>query len=73
MQAEIQELARQKPAQTLAAAFGVGLLVHLLPTRVVIGTVTALGALMVRPVLMTLGVTKAIELCQNSKSTPPTP
>ena len=33
----------------------------------------ALGALLVRPVLLTLGLTKAVELCQNCKSNPNTP
>lgn len=69
MMAEIQELARKEPTKAVAVAFGVGLLVHLVPTRFLVGTVTAVGALLVRPVLLTLGLTKAVELCQNCKTT----
>ena len=73
MIAEIEDFARREPTQAVAVAFGVGLLVHLVPTRILVGTVTALGALLVRPVLLTLGLTKAMELCQNCKSNPNTP
>lgn len=67
---EIKELARREPAKAVAAAFGVGLLVNLLPTRVVAGTVTAVGAVLIRPVLLSLGVTKAMELCCQNKPNP---
>lgn len=60
---EIKEQARREPAKAVAAAFGAGLLINLLPTRVVAGTVTAVAAVLIRPVLLSLGVTKAMELC----------
>lgn len=65
---EIKELARREPAKAVAAAFGVGLLINLLPTRVLAGTVTAVGAVLLRPVLLSLGVTKAMELCCQNKT-----
>lgn|GEM_PF-714137 len=52
-------------------AFGIGLLINLLPTRVIIGTVTAIGVTLLRPTLLILGMTKALEICCN-KNPPPT-
>ncbi len=60
---ELREFARREPAQTFAAAVGIGLLINLLPPRWVTGTVAVVGAALVRPVLLSLGVTKAMELC----------
>ena len=60
---DLKELARREPAQAVAAAIGVGLLINLLPSRMVTGTVAIVGAALVRPVLLSLGVTKAMELC----------
>ena len=65
---EIKELARREPAKAVAAAFGVGLLINLLPPRVLAGTVTAVGAVLIRPALLSLGVTKAMELCCQNKT-----
>ena len=53
----------------MAAAVGAGLLINLLPTRWVAGTAAVVGALLVRPVLLSLGVTKAMELCCKNSST----
>ncbi|MFN0076009.1 MAG: hypothetical protein ACKVY0_06005 [Prosthecobacter sp.] len=60
---DIKAFARREPGTAVAAALGVGLLINLLPTRVLAGTVTVVGAALVRPVLLSLGVTKAMELC----------
>jgi len=59
---DLKEFARREPAQAVAAAIGVGLLINLLPSRMVTGTVAIVGAALVRPVLLSLGVTKAMEL-----------
>ena len=67
--ADIKAFAQREPGQAVAAAIGAGVLINLLPTRLVIGTVTVMGALLVRPVLLSLGVTKAMELC--CQNTPP--
>lgn len=61
---EVKEFARREPVATVAVACGVGLLVHLLPNKWVAGAATALGAMLVRPVILSLGLTKAVELCQ---------
>jgi hypothetical protein len=70
---DLREFARREPAQTFAAAIGIGLLINLLPSRLVTGTVAIVGAALVRPVLLSLGVTKAMELCCQKSSTPPQP
>ena len=62
---ELQAYSLREPTHTLAVAFGVGLLINLLPARVVTGALTAVGSLVVRPALLSLGITKALELyCQ---------
>lgn len=67
--ADIKSFAQREPGQAVAAAIGAGVLINLLPNRLVIGTVTVVGALLVRPVLLSLGVTKAMELCCQNSST----
>ena len=62
---EMKAYARREPTQALAAALGVGLMVNLLPTRVVAGTVSTVGAAVLRPILISLGIAKAIELTCN--------
>lgn len=70
---DLTEFSRREPAQAFAAAVGVGLLINLLPARMVAGTVAIIGAALVRPVLLSLGVTKAMELCCQKSSNPPQP
>lgn len=70
MLGDIKEFARREPAKAVAAAFGTGLLINMLPTRAVIGTVTAVGVMFMRPVLLSLGVTKVMELCCQKITTP---
>ena len=60
---DIKSFAQREPGQAVAAAVGVGMLINLLPTRVVAGTAALVGAALVRPLLLSLGVTKAMELC----------
>lgn len=62
---DIKSYARREPTQAIALAVGVGLLVNLVPTRVVAGTVSTVGAALLRPILISLGITKAIELTCN--------
>ncbi len=69
MLGDIKQFARREPGQAMAAAVGVGLLINLLPTRMVAGTAAVMGAMLVRPVLLSLGVTKALELCCQKSST----
>ena len=56
---EAEEFAKREPAKALACAFGTGLLLHLLPTR----ATTAVFSALVRPVLLCLGLIKAMEVC----------
>jgi hypothetical protein len=70
---DIKAFAQREPAQAVALAFGVGLLVNLLPTRVVAGTVSTVGAALLRPMLLSLGITKAIELTCNVTPLTPKP
>lgn len=65
---DLRQFAQREPGQAVAAAIGVGLLINLLPTRLVVGTVTLVGATLVRPLLLSLGVTKAMELCCQNTS-----
>jgi hypothetical protein len=65
---QVREFAFKEPTKAVAAAFGVGLLINLLPTRVLAGAAAAVASTLVRPTLLSLGVIKAVELC-----CPPTP
>ncbi len=58
-----EDYARRDPAKAMAAAFGAGLLLNLIPPRVIIGTVTAVAVPFMRPALLALGLFKAFELC----------
>lgn len=72
MLGSVKQFAQREPGQAVAAAIGVGLLINLLPTRVMVGTVAVVGASILRPLLLSLGVTKAMELlCQNPTPTLP--
>lgn len=68
---DVEDFARKDPVAASAAAFGVGLLLTVLPARAVFGTAAALSATFVRPTLLTLGVIKGLELCcsKNSENT----
>ena len=59
---DAEELARRDPAKAVAAAFGVGLLLNVLPKRFVVASVTAVTLTVLRPALLALGVIKACEL-----------
>ena len=67
--ADIKAFAQREPGQAVAAAVGVGLLINLLPPRFLVGAATVVGATLVRPLLLTLGVTKVMELCCQNSST----
>jgi hypothetical protein len=68
---EIEEFAFREPAKAAAAAFGVGLLLKLLPGRALLGAAAAVGVTFMRPALLSLGVYKAVKFCcQNSKTQP---
>lgn len=70
---DLKAFARREPVQAMAIAVGTGLLVNLLPKRAIVGTATTLGTALLHPVLLTLGITKAMELCCRSTSGPVPP
>ncbi len=67
--ADIKAFAQREPGQAVAAAVGVGLLINLLPMRLLVGAATVVGGTLVRPVLLTLGLTKVMELCCQNTTT----
>lgn len=55
-------VAQRDPAKAVATAFGLGVLLNVLPTRLIFGTAATLASTIVRPTLITLGVIKAFEI-----------
>jgi hypothetical protein len=68
---EAEDFARRDPAKAVGVAFGLGVALNLLPKRLLVGTATLAAVTMARPVLMSLGVLKAFEMCCSGKHTPP--
>lgn len=62
---DIREFTRTEPVATLAAVCAVGLLVKLVPRSWVVGTVGVIGTSLLKPALLSLGMTKAMELYLN--------
>ena len=61
---------RTEPTKTVLSAFGLGLLIHLLPIRTIVGGLAAVALTLARPFLLALGVMKAFELgCQQAAKT----
>ncbi|MDI1312855.1 hypothetical protein [Prosthecobacter sp.] len=60
---DAETMARNEPAKAMAVALGLGLVLHVLPTRFLVASVTAVTLTVLRPALLTLGVVKAFELC----------
>ena len=60
---DTENYVRREPAKAIATAFGAGLLLNLVPPRVIIGTITAIAVPFMRPALLSLGLFKAFELC----------
>lgn len=56
---QAESFAHREPAKAVACAFSAGLLLNLLPTR----ATTAVVLTLARPVLLSLGLLKAWELC----------
>jgi hypothetical protein len=62
---EMESLARRDPAKAALAAVGVGVAINVLPTRAIVAGVTAVSVTLLRPVLLTLGVVKLLELTRS--------
>ena len=66
--ARAENYMRREPAKAVAAAFGTGLLLTLLPTRAVARPIAAVVVKLLPPTLLGLGLLKAFELCcRNSR------
>jgi hypothetical protein len=61
--AEAEDFARRDPTKAVAIAFGVGLALNVMPKRLIVGTATLAAVTLLRPVLLSLGVLKAFEMC----------
>jgi hypothetical protein len=62
--------ARQQPTQALSAAFGLGLVLALLPLGSLLGGLTRLAFLVLRPILIVLGLVKLYEQFDHSRPVP---
>lgn len=60
---DLRSFVHREPVQSMAMAVGAGFLLNLLPKRVVAGAVAGLGAVVLPPALIALGLAKALELC----------
>lgn len=58
-----EDYVRREPAMAVAAAFGAGLLLKLLPTRAVARPIATVVVKLLPPTLLGLGLLKAFELC----------
>ncbi|TDU71452.1 hypothetical protein EI77_02578 [Prosthecobacter fusiformis] len=70
---DVKKFAHEDPTKAAAAAFGVGLLITMLPARAILGSAAFLGATFLRPTLLTLGLVKGLELCCKNNRTPSNP
>jgi hypothetical protein len=59
---EAETMAHREPAKAIAMAFGIGLLFHVLPKRLLVAGATATALTLLKPALLTFGVVKAAEL-----------
>ncbi|MEN3943370.1 hypothetical protein WJU23_18865 [Prosthecobacter sp. SYSU 5D2] len=70
---DVKKFAHDDPPMAAAAAFGVGLLITMLPARALLGTAAVVGATLLRPTLLTLGLIKGMELCCKKQPRLPKP
>jgi hypothetical protein len=69
-----EDFMRREPTKAVGAALGAGLALTLLPTRSMVRPLAIIGAAMLPPILVGLGLIKLFELCfQNTQveETPP--
>jgi hypothetical protein len=68
-----ETMAREEPAKAVAVAFGIGLLFHVLPKRLIVSTATATAVTLLKPALLTFGIVKAAELVLAQSQSKPQP
>ena len=67
---QVESYAREEPIKATSAAFGVGILLALLPLGSIVSGLLRLLFLVVRPVLLILGVVKVAEEIDFRRSQP---
>ena len=67
----VEDYVRREPVKASAVAFGAGLLLKLLPARAVARPVATLAVKLLPPVLVGLGLLKALEICCPHESARP--
>jgi len=68
---EAEDFARRDPTKAVAVAFGLGVALNIVPKRLLVGTATLAAVTLARPILMSLGVLKAFEMCCSGKQCAP--
>ncbi|OYW75937.1 MAG: hypothetical protein B7Z37_11090 [Verrucomicrobia bacterium 12-59-8] len=59
----VEDYVRQEPTKAVVVALGTGLVLNLLPTRLLAGVSASIATRLLPPVLLGLGVLKAFEIC----------
>ncbi len=67
---DAENFVRRDPAKAIATAFGAGLLLNLVPPRVIVGAITAVAVPFMRPALLSLGLFKVFEMCCKGDNPP---
>ena len=70
---DLRDYASREPVKAAAAAFGAGVMINLLPTRVLVASAAAVASALLRPALLSLGVIKSLELCCRKPAPETTP
>lgn len=60
---EMKDFAKREPLTAVAAVATVGLLIKLVPNRWLVTAVGVVGTALVRPAVLSLAFTKAMEMC----------
>jgi hypothetical protein len=64
----VESYTREEPTKALSAAFGIGILLTLLPVGAILTGITRLLFLIARPVLLVLGIVKVADTWDAYKS-----
>lgn len=57
-----EDYVNKEPLKAFGAACGMGIILNILPTRLMAGSASSIAVTLVRPALLTLGLLKALEL-----------
>ena len=59
----VEDYVRREPTQAAVLALGAGVVLNLLPPRLLAGVATSIATRLLPPVLLGLGMLKAFEMC----------